>query len=150
MELLYECATIQDIEPLYQLNQELIDAYEDTSSIEYEKVLSWVRRKITTQITGYTRVRHNGETVGYYRLVPCNDGLELDDLYILKPFRNQGIGSQILHRCCESGKPLMLYVFSKNTRAIRLYRRFGFKISQEVSPTRFIMRRPGVSSQEDL
>lgn len=150
MELTYETASQQDVASLYQLNKALIEAYEDLTAIDFEKVLAWVHRKISENISGYTRICRDGHLVGYYRLVPCAEGLELDDFYILEPFRGQGIGSQVLRRCCESDVPLILYVFTKNTRAIRLYRRFGFHITQAVSPTRYIMCRPATAPQEDL
>lgn len=150
MELTYTTAGKQDIEILYRLSKNLIDTYEDISSIDYEKVLLWVHRKVANNISEYTRVCRKGQVAGYYRLTPCDNGLELDDLYILPQFRGQGIGSQVLHRCCASGIPLMLYVFSGNTRAIALYERFGFQITEIVGPTRCIMRRPAVPSQEVL
>ena len=149
MDLNFECATSQDIDILFRLSKELIDTYEDVSAIDYEKVLCWVRQKIADNISDYIRVICSGTTVGYYRLVPWEDGLELDDFYILEQHRGLGIGSRILERCCASGKPLMLYVFSGNTRAISLYRRFGFEITWQVSPTRYIMCRPGTFIQEE-
>ena len=83
----------------------------------------------------------DGERCAYYRL--CEDG-ELDDLYVLPTFRNQGIGSEVLKKCiAESTKPLYLYVFSRNVRAISFYDRFGFSIRETVGKTRLIMARNG-------
>ena len=149
MELIFEQATAQDIPLLYRFNADLITAYEDPAAVNFEKVLHWIHRKLSAQIQTYTRVLSGNSLVGYYRLVPCEDGLELDDFYILPSYRGQGIGSQILRRCCSSGKPIMLYVFSENTRAIALYERFGFSVTEVVSATRCIMYRPA-TSQEDL
>ncbi len=149
MELTYEQATAQDIPLLYRFNADLITGYEDPTAIDFEKVLSWVHRKLSSQIQSYTRILMGDSLVGYYRLVPCEGGLELDDFYILPSFRDQGIGSQVLRRCCSSGKSIMLYVFSENTRAIALYERFGFSVTEAVSATRCIMYRPA-TSQEDL
>ena len=32
--------------PIFEFNKALIDAYEDKTQIDYEKVLAWVRRKL--------------------------------------------------------------------------------------------------------
>lgn len=137
MNLTYTCAEPADACVIFEQAKTLIDAYEDTASIAYDKVLAWVKRKIQTNISGYCCVRMDGEKVAYYRL--CEDG-ELDDLYVLPSFQNRGIGSQILRKCiAESEKPLYLYVFTGNTRAIALYQRFGFHVRQTVGKTRLIL-----------
>ena len=69
---------------------------------------------------------------------------ELDDLYVLPGFQNRGIGSAILQRCITmSAKPLYLYVFSRNIRAISFYERFGFCVQKTIGNTRLIMARNG-------
>lgn len=128
-----------DVPVIFAQAKALIDAYEDLSAIDYEKVLSWTERKITAYIESYNCVWIDGEKCAYYRL--SEDG-ELDDVYVLPSFRGQGIGSAILKKCIEDSKaPLWLYVFKKNSAAIRLYRRFGFEIRETVDETRQIMRR---------
>lgn len=150
MELIYEPAAAEDADSIFHLSKALIEQYEDLDSIDCAKVLQWMRRKISDNITDYIRVCHDGQPVAYYRLCSRDSSLELDDLYVLPQFRGRGIGTQILHRCCNAGFPMMLFVFSRNIRAIALYERFGFSVTESVSPTRFIMRRPGVSPQEAL
>lgn len=141
MNLTFTCAEASDVCRIFEQAKALIDAYEDTASIAYNKVLAWVRRKIEANISSYCSVCMDGEKVAYYRL--CEDG-ELDDLYVLPAFQNQGIGSQILRKCiAESEKPLYLYVFTGNTRAIALYQRFGFCVKETVGKTRLILRQNG-------
>ena len=141
MSLQYVTAAKEDIPKIYDLAKELIDQYEDLSAIDYEKVLVWVNRKLETHISEYGCVLKDGQKCAYYRL--CEDG-ELDDLYVLPGFQNQGIGTEILKKCVkDSLNPLYLYVFSRNTRAISLYERFGFCVCQTVGNTRLIMRRNG-------
>ena len=141
MTLQYLAATDTDISEIFLQAKDLIDAYEDIHSIDYDKVLAWVRRKIETHISEYIRVMLDGKICAYYRL--CNDG-ELDDLYVLPGFQSRGIGSAIVQKCiAESMKPLYLYVFSRNTRAISFYRHFGFMVQKTVGNTRLIMGRNG-------
>jgi len=141
MKLQFISASESDIPVIYTQAKDLIDTYEDIASIDYDKVLAWVNRKITQCITAYSCVLINGEKCAYYRL--CEDG-ELDDLYVLPGFQNKGIGSEILKKCMdESAKPLYLYVFQRNSRAISFYEKFGFTVCRSVGKTRFIMSRNG-------
>ena len=141
MNLQYRMADKEDIPKIYNLAKDLIDQYEDISAIDYEKVLAWVNRKIETHISEYCCVQTEGQTCAYYRL--CEDG-ELDDLYVLPGFQNRGIGSAILQRCITmSAKPLYLYVFSRNIRAISFYERSGFCVQKTIGNTRLIMARNG-------
>ena len=84
------------------------------------------------------------------RFMVSGEEMELDDYYIFPEFQGRGIGSAVLHHCCDIDKPIMLYVFTGNHGAIALYRRFGFDISETVDTTRVIMRRAAESRQEVL
>lgn len=142
MELTFQKACPEDGEVLFRFSRDLIDRYEDVENIPYEGVLAWVRQKIEENIGSYTRVYADGCHVGFYRFIPNGDKMELDDLYIFPEFQNRGIGTQILEKCCrETDKPVMLYVFSRNTGAWKLYRRLGFEIRETIKNTRYIMVR---------
>ena len=134
-------ASESDIPVIFDQAKNLIDAYEDLSAIDYDKVLDWMERKISKNISGYRCVWKDGLPCAYYCL--CEDG-ELDDLYVLPAFQNMGIGSEIMAKCIvESEKPLYLYVFTGNIRAISFYERFGFTKSESIGHTRMIMHRNG-------
>ena len=139
----YEKATACDVEPIYRLCKQLIDDYENMDSIDYDKVLKWVRRKIEISIDAYTAVFVSGEKVGYYHFYQNEDGEhELDDLYIFPQYQNQGIGSEVIQKCSSSVKtPVMLYVFIKNEKAVALYKRLGFEIIRTVNGSRYVMRK---------
>ena len=142
MELSYEPARKEDAETLFEFNRELIERYEDPGSIDLQEVLAWVRRKLEKRLGEYVRVTADGRLAGYYRL--CLDGgeAELDDLYILPEYRGLGIGTAVVGKCCaDAGRPVKLYVFVKNEKAVSLYRRLGFEVTEKVGETRYIMRR---------
>jgi len=142
MELNYERASGADVEAIFALSKALIDQYEDVESIDYDKVLQWVRRKIEAQIGEYQRVLMDGSLAGYVHFHPDGERMELDDLYILPEYRGQGIGTAVVEKCCEETvKPVYLYVFRRNEGAVRLYKRLGFEIVQEVGSSRYIMQR---------
>lgn len=140
MTLQFVPAVPEDAETLYELNRQLIDTYEDLDSIDYPKVLAWVRRNLEQNLPHFVRVLADGVLVGYYCLRPEGESMELDSLFVLPPYQNRGIGTQILEKCLEeSDVPVFLYVFRKNTRAVALYGKLGFRIVKEVGKTRFIM-----------
>ena len=129
-----------DVDAIYALSEGLIRRYEDLATIDLPKVLRWVRRKIEENIAEYRRILRDGIHVGYYRLAPDDDGRELDDLYIFPEFQNRGIGTAVIRQCCAQG-PVNLYVFTKNTGALALYRRLGFREIRQVGATRLILRK---------
>ena len=142
MELTFQRARQEDVDVIFRFNRDLIDRYEDVQSIPYEEVLSWVRQKIEDNIGSYTRIYADGHHAGFYRFIPNGEKMELDDLYIFSEFQNRGIGTRILEKCCsETSRPVMLYVFSRNTGAWKLYQRMGFKIRETIKNTRYIMVR---------
>ena len=141
MQLSYEPARPEDAPVIFGFAKELIEAYETDPDLDRSMALDWTRRKIEKRIGEYTRVLMDGETAAFFRFVPDGERMELDDLYVLPAFRGRGVGTAILRRCIAEGKPIYFYVFMKNTRAIALYEREGFRRAEDVSPTRAIMAR---------
>ena len=142
MKLSYGPALPEDVDTLFCLNKDLIDRYENVQEIPYDDVLNWVRRKIEKAIHTYTRIYADGVHAGFYRFVPGDEMMELDDLYIFPELQGKGIGSQVIERCCgETEKPVMLYVFIRNTGAWKLYQRLGFEIRKNIQNSRYIMVR---------
>ena len=141
MNLEFFQASKDHIPVIFRQAKELIETYEDLTTIDLEKVLTWMEHKIALNISAYTAVTAMGKTCAFYHL--CEGG-ELDDLYVLSEFQNRGIGSAIMEKCiAESENPIYLYVFSRNHRAISFYKRFGFSIREKVGQTRLIMARKG-------
>jgi len=140
MTISFENAREEDILSIFQLNKELIDKYEDIASIDYDRVIDWVRHNIEKQLPHFRRVMAYGNLAGYFCLIPTDEKWELDSLFVLPPYQNQGIGTQILkHVRKETSGNLFFFVFKENTHAIRLYERMGFHIVKEIHKTRFIM-----------
>ena len=132
MKITYEKAASSDIECLYQLCKQLIDAYENIECIDYERALRWVRKKLENSIDEYTSI-YADERNGEY---------ELDDLYVFSEFQNRGIGTAIIEKCCASvEEPVVLYVFIKNKKAVLLYEKLGFEIAEMIKDSRYVMKR---------
>ena len=61
-----------------------------------------------------------------------DQGMELERIYILESFQNQGLGLKVLNEVIkialeESVKVLWLGVWQENKNAVRFYERHGFK-----------------------
>lgn len=137
----FKTAQPEDAETILRLCKENIDKYEDINSIPYDEVIGWVRRKINKSISEYTRVYKDGVLCGYYRFHPDGDKYELDDFYLFESYRGQGIGSAVLEKCLgEADKTVYLYVFKRNEGAVRLYKRSGFEVREDLD-TRYIMEK---------
>ncbi len=137
----FKKAQTEDAEVIFRLCKENIDKYEDIDSIPYDEVIAWVRRKINKSISEYTRIYKDGALCGYYRFHPDDGEYELDDFYLFEEYRGQGIGSAVLEKCLfEADKTVYLYVFKRNEGAVRLYKRFGFEVREDLG-TRYIMEK---------
>lgn len=142
--LTLDTASPEDIPSIFAMCKDLIDTYEDTENIDYDKVISWTMHKLIRLLPEYTCVYSGGEKAGFFRFVKEDGQWELDDLFVLPAFRGQGIGTEVIRTCLEKADaPVELCVFCKNTGAVRLYRRMGFCKDRDVSDTRMQMRYKG-------
>lgn len=143
MEIAFDHATYEDIEMLFSLNKRLIEEYETNLKLDFEKIYSWVRRKLENNIESYQCIYLDGTKVGYFYLHNDGEKLELDDLYIFDEFQGRGIGTKVLDFVAsvakERNKEVFLYVFAKNRGAINLYLRNGYKIMENIDDSRYIM-----------
>ncbi len=145
-EIGYGPARPEDAEAILAFAEALVREYEDMARIDPAEVFAWMRRKVTGRIGEYVRVTADGKTAAYYRFAPAAGRMELDDLYVLPECRGRGIGSEIVRRCCAATDlPVFLYVFRGNGRAVALYERLGFRITEEVGETRLVMQRDGAA-----
>lgn len=142
INLKYKPADKTDIKPVFKLNKALIDECENMETIDYQKVLSWVRNKIETHIQEHICVVLNEKKVGYYYFHDADGKMEIDDLYVFPQYRNMGIGTEILEKCIsETSLPIFLYVFANNKRAIAFYQKLGFQVTEIIKGSRYIMQR---------
>lgn len=142
MILEFANADISDAQIIYEMAEKLILLYEDSKAVNIPKAIAWTKRKITEHITDYERILLNSETVGYFHWIDHITHWELDDFYILPQHRGKGIGTLALQtRLRFVDKPVILYVFTQNLPAVRLYEKLGFTLMTTVSDTRQILRR---------
>lgn len=143
MNITFKPADNSDIETVYLLSKDLIDRYENIENINYDMVLNWIKDKINKSINEYASVYLDDKKCGYYHFYRNEEGiLEIDDLYIFKEYQNKGIGTYVINNILITiNEPVMLYVFSKNEKAVSLYKRLGFRIIRNIKDSRYIMEK---------
>lgn len=140
-QAVYQPAQQEDIEAIFALSKALIEQYE-TAAIDLDRVMQWLHRKIAHCIGEYQRVMVDNQVVGYFRFHQDGSRMELDDLYILPPYQNQGLGTAVITHCCTTTTlPIYLYVFIRNEDAVRLYQRMGFRVIETLQDSRYIMQK---------
>ena len=125
MEITYQPIEQQDVEKIFAYLKELILRYEDLGQIDCEKVLAWSRRKIEQQMADYRKIFCDGSHAGY---------VATHGTVVLR---------QIVAQAMKENKTPYLYVFIRNEGAVRLYRRLGFAVVQEIPNSRYIMEYRG-------
>ncbi len=78
------------------------------------------------------KVTADGEVAGFCVLCDC----WIDHLYVDPRFQGMGIGSRLLEVAIGSAPRLQLWVFQRNTGAIRLYERHGFRLAERTDGSR--------------
>jgi ribosomal protein S18 acetylase RimI-like enzyme len=98
---------------------------------------------------GYKKVyqfspNHDSHKVcGQFALIEFDEQYEIWALGIFGEYRNKGYGTQMLTEFLlqfQSNKPLLLYVYKTNEIAIKLYKKVGFAIVGERSPSIYTMQ----------
>jgi GNAT superfamily N-acetyltransferase len=82
----------------------------------------------------------NGKLVGVARCKRHPDGIEVDGVFVLEEFRNQGLASEMLRALIERCGTEMLYMHS-TLDLVDFYRQFGFRPIPENELPRTIKER---------
>ncbi len=85
----------------------------------------------------------DGADIGWLQSFSDDGALVLGQLFVNAPFRNRGIGTEVvralIEEAAQSGRALTLGVVKTNP-ALRLYERLGFRVTHE-DGRKFYMRR---------
>lgn len=111
----------------------------DLPAEELSKIRKYVHKSVEENIQLYNLVVVNENNVGCVLVRPYKDGYLLDEIYLESAYRNQGIGTSIILDILKQYAVVYLWVYKKNHKAIRLYKRLGFEVSEETE-TRYLMK----------
>ncbi len=103
----------------------------DLPEDEFIKINNYVNSDIPKIIEEYKLIVLDNRIIGCYLVVNKDDGIMLDEIFIDDEFRNKGIGSSIISKILKLNNIVYLWVYKENINAIRLYKKFGFKVIEE-------------------
>lgn len=72
----------------------------------------------------------NGIVIGYLNYSIMYEKAEINNIFVLKEYRSQGVGSKLLEyllKKCKICENITLEVRKDNINALHLYKKFGFK-----------------------
>lgn len=97
------------------------------SKAEKIRIENFVKSRVPSQIKNYNLIKVNNQIVGCLLVVQYDDGVLIDEIFIEKEFRNQGIGTAILKEILKQNPIVYLWVYNTNKLAQKLYKSLGFK-----------------------
>ena len=142
MPLNYELkpATKKDIPLLkkFKLNT-ILYKEKDVPPKEKKRILKYVDETTKKYLNKYQTINISNKIIGSLLIREYEDGIILDEIYIIKEYRNHKIGSSILKELTSSYSKIYLYVYKDNQIALNLYLKYNFKIIEELD-TRYLMK----------
>ena len=93
---------------------------------EKKKIKKSIAESIQESYSTYKMIYVGKATVGAFAVIDYEDGLMLDHIYLLKEYRNQGIGTSIINEIIANNRKVYVWVYKNNAEALKLFRKIGF------------------------
>ena len=135
-----ELSSKKDIDILikYKLSS-ILEYASDLSNKELDEINTYVKDNVPNQINNYKLINIDGNIVGCILVENKDNGVIIDELYIEEKYRNNSIGTDLINNVISNNNIVYLWVYKLNVKAIRLYKRLGFKIIKETE-NRYYMK----------
>lgn len=133
-------ASKKDIPRLIKYKKDIIYMYsKDLVEDERNKIDEYVITSANEMFEDYYNIIIDDKIIGSILLKDMLQGKLIDEIYIEKEFRNNGIGTDIIRKMLEKNRNIYLWVYKENKKAISLYNRLGFIIVDETD-SRYYMK----------
>lgn len=133
-------ASKKDIPRLIKYKKDIIYMYsKDLVEDERNKIDEYVITSANEMFEDYYNIIIDDKIIGSILLKDMLQGKLIDEIYIEKEFRNNGIGTDIIRKMLEKNRNIYLWVYKENKKAISLYKRLGFIIVDETD-SRYYMK----------
>lgn len=134
-----EKATPEEKEILTEFKlKSILDYAENLKEEEKQKIINYVEENIDREIQDYKAIKIEEQIIGCLYIRPFENGVLLDEIYLIEAYRKRKIGSTLIKQILEANKIVYLWVYKKNTIALNLYKKLGFKVKEETD-TRYFM-----------
>lgn len=122
-------ASKKDIPRLIKYKKDIIYMYsKDLAEDERNKIDKYVITSVNEMFKDYYNIIIDDKIIGSILLKDMPQGKLIDEIYIEKEFRNNGIGTDIIRKMLENNRNIYLWVYKENSKAVLLYKRLGFII----------------------
>ena len=133
-------ASKKDIPRLIKYKKDIIYMYsKDLAEDERNKIDEYVITSVNEMFKDYYNIIIDDKIIGSILLKDMSQGKLIDEIYIEKEFRNNGIGTDIIRKMLENNRNIYLWVYKENSKAVLLYKRLGFIIVDETD-SRYYMK----------
>lgn len=133
-------ASKKDIPRLIKYKKDIIYMYsKDLAEDERNKIDEYVITSVNEMFKDYYNIIIDDKIIGSILLKDMPQGKLIDEIYIEKEFRNNGIGTDIIRKMLENNRNIYLWVYKENEKAVSLYKRLGFIIVDETD-SRYYMK----------
>lgn len=105
---------------------------------EKPRIINYVNNNTLKHLSDYKLITVDNITIGAFLVYGYENGVLIDEIYLVEEYRNKGIGTDILKNIITNYNLIYLWVYKTNTKAIKLYKTLGFKILEETD-TRYKM-----------
>lgn len=121
-------ATKDDMDNMFKWEMESVD-----KGIRNDpKVIKYIEKDVQDSIKITKMIMYKDETIGMFttdRLEPGSDYWYIGEIYIVKEYRNKGIGTALLKDEISKHDKIKLQVAQSNYGAMKLYKSLGFEIT---------------------
>ena len=128
-------ATPEDLAFAYTITEDAMRGYVEETWGNWDEVEQLQKHRANFTPETYRMLLVEDEVAGLVAVEEFPSHVWLVKLYLLKKYRSQGIGSQVLQdvqrNAANLGKPVILRVLRVNKRAQALYAKHGFQVTEE-------------------
>jgi GNAT superfamily N-acetyltransferase len=142
MQLHYESANKDDFEFLKRIQINYVLRNEDPTVVDLNQILQRIEMNLKSNIESYYKVFLDNDIVGYYRMVENYDfSYDLSFLYVLKEYRNKGVGKEIIEFLRqEVDDPIQVNIFMKDSKLYDFLESQDFYIKRIISKSRILLQ----------
>ena len=122
--------TKDDIDNMFKWEMESIDK----DNRNDPKIIKCIEKDVQDSIKITKMIMYKDETIGMFttdRLEPGSDYWYIGEIYIVKEYRNKGIGTALLKDEISKHDKIKLQVAQSNHGAMKLYKSLGFEITDK-------------------
>lgn len=87
------------------------------------------------KLSNFNKIVVKDKCIGFIEISESHSLINITEIHLVPKFQGQGIGSEVIKRVMdyakETDKSITIGCFKKNIKALKLYKRLGFKIIKE-------------------